>query len=175
MSLVTQNFIPGLPQLPYRYGVGHYEGVVAHATDNYGDTKEAERNFEASHWNDAFVHFFVDHAGILQVANTDFKAWGAGKYANERFVHVELCQTYDKQKFEAGYANYCWILGNLLAKKKIGVSRRGTFWTHNDVTQYLGGTFHTDPDQYLLSHGVSINKLVDDVTWWYKYFLEHGC
>jgi N-acetylmuramoyl-L-alanine amidase CwlA len=160
---ITVDLIPGLPELPYRNGVGNYEGVVAHATANYGDTAAGERNYEAGHYNDAFVHFFVDHTSIIQGANTKYLAWGAGHVANQRFVHVELCQTHDNAQFQEAYKRYVWLLAKLLKDRNLGVTRKSTFWTHHDVSTVLGDTDHTDPDEYLASHGVSIDKLVADV------------
>lgn len=161
---ITVSLIPGLPTKAYRHGVGAYEGVVAHATANYGDSDEGERNYEAAHWNDAFVHFFVDHDSITQVANTDYLAWGAGPNANPRFVHVELCQSHDHGQFQEAYKRYVWLLAKILKDKNLGVTRKGTLWTHSDVTKELGGTTHQDPDAYLAEHGVSIDQLVADVT-----------
>ena len=36
-------------------------------------------------------------------------------------------------------------------------------WTHSDVTHYLGGTDHEDPNDYLKSHGVSEAQFRADV------------
>lgn len=161
---IRQEFISGLPHYAYRNGVGAYEGVVAHATATYNDTAEGERSYESGHWNDAFVHFFVDEANIVQVADTNYIAWGAGSVANQRFVHVELCQTHDSAKFEQAYARYTWLLAKLLADRKLGVVLDKSFWGHGDVSSVLGGTNHTDPYAYLAEHGVSRDKLISDVT-----------
>jgi N-acetylmuramoyl-L-alanine amidase len=166
---ITVDFIPGLPQTPFRNGVGAYEGVVAHATDNYGDTDTGERNYEASGaWKNAFVHFFVDDDSITQAADTNYRAWGAGGAANPRFLHVELCQTHDEQKFKAAYLKYCVLIAWLLANRNLGVSFKGTLWGHLEITNTLGGTSHTDPWDYLASHGISKDQFIADVTWWYN-------
>lgn len=161
---ITQNLIPGLPKNPYRKGVSAYEGVVAHSTATPGADDVRERNFEAAHWKEAFVHFFVDWDSITQVADSNYVAWGAGPNANQRFVHVELCETPDAAKFNQSYARYTWLLAYILYGKRLGVKRQSTLWTHADVTRILGGTTHQDPVAYLQSHGVSIDKLVTDVT-----------
>lgn len=165
---ITQKFISGLPQTGYRNGVGAYEGVVAHSTASANSTAAANANYESSHWNDAFVHFFVDWTSIIQVADTKYKAWGAGATANARYVHVELCEPSDPNQFKEAYARYIWLLAKILHDRKLGVTRKSTFWTHHDVTTVLGGTTHTDPDNYLSAHGVSIDQLVSDVTNQYK-------
>jgi N-acetylmuramoyl-L-alanine amidase len=160
---ITVNLIPGLPQKAYRNGVGKYEGVVAHSTATPEATAVAERNFEAGHWNNAFVHYFVDWTSILQVADINYVSWHAGPAGNARFVGVELCETKDAAKFKESYARYTWLLAKILFDKKLGVKRQGTLWTHHDVSSLLGGSDHTDPDNYLAGHGITINQLVADV------------
>lgn len=174
---ITVSLIPGLPQTPFRNGVGAYEGVVAHATDNYEDTDTGERNYEANGaWKNAFVHFFVDDDSITQSADTNYLAWGAGPSANPRFLHVELCQTRDEQKFQAAYLKYCVLIAKLLADRNLGVSFKGTLWGHLEITNTLGGTTHTDPWGYLASHGKSKDQFITDVTWWYDELTkQHAC
>jgi outer membrane biosynthesis protein TonB len=161
---ITQQFINGIPHDAYRNGVGAYEGVVAHSTASPNSTAAGNANFEAGTWNNAFVHFFVDWTSIIQVADTQYKAWGAGAVANARYVHIELCEPSDANQFKEAYARYTWLLAKVLFDRKLGVKRQDTFWTHHDVTTILGGTTHTDPDSYLSAHGVSIDQLVADVT-----------
>lgn len=162
---IQQMIIPGLPKKPYRHGAGAYEGVVAHATDTPGADALREAKYFQGNWEEAkaFVHFFVDWERIVQTADIDYTAWHAGPYANQRFVGVELCETDDPQKFRESYKRYVWLLAWILYRKRLGVSRKGTLWTHHDVTDTLGGTTHEDPDAYLAKWGVSINQLVADV------------
>jgi N-acetylmuramoyl-L-alanine amidase len=161
---IIQNFIPGLPEDPYRYGVGAYEGVVGHSTDDLEAPALNVRNFETTHYNEAFVHFGVDWLGIYQFANTKYICYGAGHNANQRFVSVELCETKDPAKFKASYARYVWLLAKILFDRKLGVVESKTFWTHADVTKaWPQDTTHTDPVEYLKSHGVSVAQLVADV------------
>lgn len=160
---ITVNLIAGLPKNPYRHGVGAYEGVVAHSTATPEATAGAERAYESTHWNDAFVHFFVDWTSIIQVADTNYLSWNSGPQGNSRFVGVELCETKDPAKFQESYARYTWLLAKILHDKGLGVKRQSTLWTHHDVSSILGGSDHTDPDVYLAGHGVTIDKLVADV------------
>jgi N-acetylmuramoyl-L-alanine amidase CwlA len=161
---ITVNLIPGLPKKPYRNGVGKYEGVVAHSTATPEATAVSERTFESTHYNEAFVHFFVDWTSIVQVADTNYLSYNSGPQGNARFVGVELCETKDPAKFKESYARYTWLLAKILHDKGLGVSRKKTLWTHHDVSSTLGGSDHTDPDVYLASHGVTIDKLVADIT-----------
>ena len=163
MYQITQNFIAGLPKLSYRNGINAFEGVVCHATDNYNDTAIAERNYESTNNENAFVHFFVDDTTIVQVADTAFICWGCGHEGNQRFVQIELCQTYDQNKFNAAYDRYVWLIAKVLHDKNLGVTDGKTLVSHQWVTQNLGGTTHTDPIAYLASHGVSWSQHVANV------------
>ncbi|EIT83764.1 N-acetylmuramoyl-L-alanine amidase [Fictibacillus macauensis ZFHKF-1] len=173
---ITKNFIPGLPTFPYRHGVGAYEGVVSHCTDSSnrsgGDTPSKERAYEARTFNQAFVHFFVGvengDAVILQVASTDYGAYGAGPVANKRFVHVELCMYDDEALFSKAYDAYVYVLAKLLHDRKLDVTKAaadgsGTLWSHKDVNKFLGGTTHEDPIAYLAEHNISWNQHVKNV------------
>ncbi|KGT40450.1 hypothetical protein IY08_30145 (plasmid) [Bacillus cereus] len=88
-------FIPDLPKQPYRYGVGAYEGVVAHSTATPEAPAINIQKYESRTWRSAFVHYAVDWDEKVQIASTKHQAWGAGPAANARFVHVELCETSD--------------------------------------------------------------------------------
>lgn len=161
---ITQNFIAGLPKLSYRNGIGAYEGVVCHATDNYNDAAINERNYEAGTYENAFVHFFVDDTNIAQCADTNYICWGCGHEGNQRYVQVELCQSYDQTKFNNAYARYVWLLAKILYDKKLPVIDGKTLVSHQWVTNNLGGTTHQDPISYLASHGVSWGQHANNVS-----------
>ena len=164
---IVQNLIPGLPNEPY--DSGRYVGVVAHATANNGDTADGERNYESTTWQNAFVHFFVDDQKIEQVADYNYVCFGAGRIANHLgYVQVELCQTTDPAKFVAAYARYVWLLAHLLYQRKLGVVDRVTLMSHAQVSAKWHETTHTDPLDYLASHGKTWANLVADVTAQYK-------
>lgn len=166
---ITQDFLPAIPKEPYENGVGAWEGVVAHATDAMNDTALSERNYEASHWQDAFVHFFVDYETILNVADINYKAWGAGYPANMKFVHVELCETKDPVKFKESYDRWTWTLAHILFSRKLGVIDGKTLLSHAEVSRIFGDTDHTDPcgadgkSGYLGTHGITWTNVVEDV------------
>ncbi|MRB97776.1 N-acetylmuramoyl-L-alanine amidase [Bacillus cereus] len=153
--------IPDLPKQPYRYGVGAYEGVVAHSTA----TREAPainiQKYESRTWRSAFVHYAVDWDEKVQISSTKYRVWGAGPAANARFVHVELCETSDPMKFKRSYERYVELIGEILRERNIHPSKG--LWTHKDITYKLGGTDHEDPLDYLRSHGVSEAKFRADV------------
>ncbi|WP_144497032.1 N-acetylmuramoyl-L-alanine amidase [Bacillus toyonensis] len=153
--------IPDLPKQGYRYGVGAYEGVVAHSTATPEAPAINIRNYEARTWRNAFVHYATDWDENIQIASTKYRAWGAGPAANARFVHVELSETSDPIKFKKSYERYVKLLAKILKGRNIHPSVG--LWTHKDITYKLGGTDHEDPIQYLKSHGVSESQFRNDV------------
>jgi len=160
---IEQNFITGLPKEPYDNR--HYVGVVAHATANNGDTADAERNYESTTWQNAFVHFFVDDLKIEQVADTNYLCYGAGHTANHMgYAQVELCQSTDPAKFAAAYVRYVWLLAYLLFNRKLLVVDGVTLMSHAQVSAKWKETDHQDPIDYLASHGKTWANLVADVT-----------
>ncbi|WP_442852732.1 N-acetylmuramoyl-L-alanine amidase [Bacillus sp. UNC437CL72CviS29] len=167
LSIATSAFadrtliIPDLPKQPYRYGVGAYEGVVAHSTATPEAPAINIQKYESRTWRSAFVHYAVDWNETIQIADTKYIAYGAGPGANKRFVHVELCETRDYDKFKRSYEKYVKLLAKILKDNNLSVEKG--LWTHYDVTKYLGGTDHKDPLDYLRSHGVSEDQFRADV------------
>uniref|UniRef100_UPI0011A31120 N-acetylmuramoyl-L-alanine amidase n=1 Tax=Bacillus toyonensis TaxID=155322 RepID=UPI0011A31120 len=153
--------IPDLPKQPYRYGVGAYEGVVAHSTATPEAPAINIQKYESRTWKNAFVHYAVDWNETIQIADTKYIAYGGGPAANKRFVHVELCETADYTKFKRSYEKYVKLLAKILKDNKISVEKG--LWTHSDVTHHLGGTDHEDPIDYLQSHGISEAQFRADV------------
>ncbi|MBY0597677.1 N-acetylmuramoyl-L-alanine amidase [Bacillus bingmayongensis] len=153
--------IDGLPKTPYRYGVGAYEGVVAHSTATPEAPAINIQKYETRTWRNAFVHYAVDWNETIQIADTKYIAYGGGPAANKRFVHVELCETKDYEKFKRSYDKYVKLLAKILRDRGISVEKG--LWTHSDVTHHLGGTDHEDPLDYLRSHGVSEAQFRADV------------
>ncbi|AFU12952.1 N-acetylmuramoyl-L-alanine amidase family 2 [Bacillus thuringiensis MC28] len=153
--------IPDLTKQPYRYGVGKYEGVVAHSTATPEAPAINIQKYESRTWRSAFVHYAVDWDETIQIADTRYIAYGAGAAANQRFVHVELCETADYTKFKRSYEKYIRLLAKILKDNNLSVEKG--LWTHDDVRKYLGGTTHEDPLNYLKFHGVSEAQFRADV------------
>ncbi|MGX5389566.1 N-acetylmuramoyl-L-alanine amidase [Bacillus thuringiensis] len=153
--------IPDVPKTPYRGGIGAYEGVVAHSTATPEAPAINIQRYETRTWRNAFVHYAVDWNESIQIASTEYIAYGAGLAANKRFVHVELCETADYAKFKRSYEKYVKLLAKILQDNHLSVEKG--LWTHNDVRKYLGGTDHEDPIDYLRSHGVSESQFRSDV------------
>lgn len=93
-SFVTSAFadrvllIPDLPKQPYRYGVGAYEGVVAHSTATPEALAINIQKYESRTWHNAFVYYAVDWDETLQIADTCNIAYGVGLAANKRFLRL---------------------------------------------------------------------------------------
>jgi N-acetylmuramoyl-L-alanine amidase CwlA len=165
---VIEDWIAGLPHIPYRGGVGRWEGVVMHQTGNPNDTARSEREYEARTFQDAFVHEFIDPYEIIQVANPQYIAYGAGAVANERFIHLELCSAKNQAEFDSSYDRWCQRAAYFLALRNLQVvpaiiDGSGTLWSHKDVSQFLGRTNHEDPIAYLASWGKSWQDVINTV------------
>lgn len=169
MYQIINNHIPGLPQTPYRAGIGAYVGVVAHATASYAPD-ENELSYFNNNWKKvkAFAHAFVDWDSIREFADPNYTAWGAGPKANPLYLHVELCQTKNKAQFTESYKRFVWTIAYYLFERKLGVIDGKTLVSHDWVSHNLGGSTHTDPIDYLAENGKKWADLVADVTVAYK-------
>ncbi|RIO41984.1 glucosaminidase domain-containing protein [Staphylococcus nepalensis] len=170
-----QDIASYLPKYQYRYGKP--EGIVMHDTANDNSTITGEINYMKNNYNSAFVHAYVDGNRIIETANTDYLAWGAGPAANDRFIHVELVHTHDYDSFARSINNYAdYAATNLqyygLAPDSAEYDGVGTVWTHQAVSKYLGGSDHTDPHGYLANHNYSYDELYDLI--YEKYLIKTG-
>ena len=140
---------------------GNYSGtsngkpnmVVVHETANPNDSIWGEINFERANYNNAFVHAFVDADHIIQISNTDHEAWGAAYPANGRAIQFEQVEVYGAWNFARELVNAAYYTAYNMKKYGLTPSlaqgnATGTLWSHHNVSQYLGGTDHTDPDGY---------------------------
>ncbi|WP_246569730.1 cell wall-binding repeat-containing protein [Lentibacillus saliphilus] len=163
---IEYNHLTHLPILNYRGGVGAVEGVVAHETANDNSTILGEIGWMSKNWQNAFVHAFVDDERIIEVHPTDYKAWGAGRYANERFIHVELVRTHSFEEFARSINNYAYYIARKLNAYDLKVINAettgvGSLWSHYAVTRHLGGTTHVDPHGYFAKYGYNWNAFVE--------------
>lgn len=127
--------------------------VVVHETANPNDSIQGEINFEKTHYNDAFVHAFVDGNQIIEIAPTDQEAWGAAYPANGRAVQFEQVEVYGANNFARELVNAAYYTAYKMNEygmvpELAQANGTGTLWSHHNVSQYLGGTDHTDPDNY---------------------------
>lgn len=167
---IAVNLIPGLPKVSLDTPNHKAAGVVLHATANYAagnDTADAERNYEAGHFNSAFVHTFTDSTRILQVAPFDNGAYHAYSFANHHFLGNELCQYADAPRFDASYDRWVWLAARQLFDLGLKPQDKVTLWSHLEISQTYQGN-HEDPIAYLASHGKNWSNVVTDVTSYYN-------
>ncbi|MHC5280681.1 GW domain-containing glycosaminoglycan-binding protein [Listeria kieliensis] len=153
------------PKFNYRNGYGKPEGIVLHETANNNSTIQNEIDYMSRNWQNAFVHTFVDKSRIIQIHPTDNAVWGAGQYANARFIQFELVRSKTFDDFARSINNYAYYSAYLLTKYNMKVDSaegdgKGTVWSHNAVTKYLGGTTHTDPIGYFNQYGYNWNSMI---------------
>lgn len=153
-ATIQTNIWSGYPTTEMNYEYDKPEGVVVHETANTGnDSINMEINYAESNWKNAFVHSYVSDKQIVNVANTDLKCWGSGAAGNARFVQFEQIEVHSKAAFAKELNNAAYYTAYLLKEYGLTPSlaksnKTGTVWSHHNVSQYLGGTDHTDPDGY---------------------------
>ncbi|KRM58451.1 N-acetylmuramoyl-L-alanine amidase [Secundilactobacillus malefermentans] len=152
---ITKSIWSGFPKNSYRNGKP--EGVVVHETANPSSTIYNEISYMKSNYQNAFVHTFIDASNIINIADTSKLSWGAGPAANARFVQFEQVEVHSKAAFAQEVNNAAYYTAYILNQYGLTPSRAtakaGTIYSHHDVTNYLGGTTHTDPDGYWATAG----------------------
>ena len=174
---IEEDYTSYFPKYGYRNGVGRPEGIVVHDTANDNSTIDGEIAFMKRNYNSAFVHAFVDGNRIIETAPTDYLSWGAGPYGNQRFINVEIVHTHDYDSFARSMNNYADYAATQLQYYNLKPDSaendgRGTVWTHAAISNFLGGTDHADPHQYLRSHNYSYAELYDLI--YEKYLIKTG-
>ncbi|CEA00606.1 Bifunctional autolysin precursor [Jeotgalicoccus saudimassiliensis] len=171
---IQYDYIQDLPKLAYGsdYGwepengeVGKPSGVVLHDVGNENSTIYGEIEYMTRNWENAFVHAFVDADNIIQVADTDYLAYGAGPVSNDMHMHVELMRYDNKHDFAKSINNYADYIANLLYKYKLPVvsaeeTGEGTLYSHVAVSNHLGGTASPDPYEYFARYDYEYNDVI---------------
>ncbi|MGY5340134.1 peptidoglycan recognition protein family protein [Levilactobacillus spicheri] len=143
---ITKSIWSGFPKNKYRYGKP--EGVVVHETANPNSTIYNEIAYMQRNYQSAFVHTFVDGSRIINIANPNYLSWGAGPVANQRYVQFEQVEVHSKGVFAAELNNAAYYTAYTLKQYGLTPKRYTTVLSHHDVSNRLGGTNHSDPDQY---------------------------
>ncbi|WEV36798.1 SLAP domain-containing protein [Lactobacillus sp. ESL0677] len=158
--------------IPYRNGKP--EGIVIHETATPNATAHDEAIYFNREWKNiyAYVHAFVDKTGVIQMMSPDSGTWGAGPQANDRFIQVELCEENNAADFAKGVNNDAIYAAALLHHYGLQPDNavhdgQGTIWSHHAVSQYLGGTDHTDPDGYFAKWGYTMDDFYNLVKYYY--------
>lgn len=163
------------------YGLGASQGdsrtatkwyIIAHDTgnDNNKGTNSAknEASYMKSHWSAAYTHFIVDDAGIYQVGEPGYVAWGALNANPYSPMQVELAHVNSQTRFNESYKRYIWLIRYYANKYDIpltldtgGAGTKGVK-THQWVTNHYGGD-HVDPYGYLAKWGISKAQFAKDL------------
>ncbi|WP_056936846.1 N-acetylmuramoyl-L-alanine amidase [Limosilactobacillus gastricus] len=127
--------------------------VIVHETANPSSNIWSEINYMKNNYDSAFVHAFVNGDNIVVISSTDREAWGAAYPANGRaiqFEQVEVHSAYDfaKELLNAAYFTATEMKLYGMTPSLASSDGSGTLWSHADVSNYLGGTDHTDPISY---------------------------
>lgn len=157
---IIKDHIPGFPRVPY--AMGRPTMIVLHETANPTATIDNEVAYVKRNWQNANFHYIVDANKAVEVTDPDYMGGGAGPNANPYAIHIELVRNTD---FAKAYNNWLDLAGSLAKRYGIPMTygQANGITTHNWVSQNMGGTDHTDPDAWLATNGVSINKLAEDI------------
>lgn len=165
MSLV----LPGAPSIATELlDMGHRSGealaptgLVLHSTADPGATAEQIRAFFArlQSPNRVNAHLAVDWNVALQLVPYTEVAWHAGPTANGRFLGMELCETKDPDQFHTSFLSWIAIAVQLFKTHRWPVDD-AHLWSHARVSATFHETDHTDPIDYLASHGHTWDDVV---------------
>ena len=138
-----------------RFAAGKPTWVVVHSSGNPNASLESEISYMSRNYRNAFTNAWAGHNKIVEIANTDYRAWGAGRTANKYAVQIEV--TEDKrltktQKLQAIDRESFWVAVQC-AYYGIPLNK---VYSHNDISRmYPQDTNHTDPIAFFKSVGVS--------------------
>ena len=138
-----------------RFSAGKPTWVVVHSSGNPNASLESEIAYMTRNQDSAFTQAWAGHDKIIEIANTDYPAWGAGRTANKYAVQIEV--TEDKrlskaQKLQAIDREAFWVSVQC-AYYDIPLNK---VYSHADISRmYPQDTDHTDPIAFFKSVGVS--------------------
>ena len=157
-----------------KYRTGKPEGIVIHETATPGASAYNEAIYFNREWKKmySYVHAFVDSTQVIQMMTPSYGVWGAGALANNRFIQIELCQETTRDKFAKSVNNDAIYAAKLLHRYNIVPTHasntgKGTIWSHHAVSRFIGGTNHTDPDDYFAKWGYSMNDFFSLLKYYY--------
>lgn len=138
-----------------RFSAGKPTWVVVHSSGNPNAGLDSEIAYMARNQDYAFTQAWAGHNKIVEIANTDYPAWGAGRTANKYALQIEV--TEDKrltkaQKLQAIDREAFWVAVQC-AYYGIPLNK---VYSHADISRmYPQDTNHTDPIAFFKSVGVS--------------------
>lgn len=171
-KIVQDSRMNNLPK--YNYKSGKFIGVVIHETANPNSTIEGEVNYMYNNYQSAFVHAYASSDKIIQTAPSNYLAWGAGANANPYFYQIELTRSNTFDGFAKSVNNQAYLAAKMLKENGLAPSLAdnnqgtGTIISHNAISQYWGGTDHTDPVGYFNQWGYNMDQFYSLVQKHYK-------
>ena len=157
-----------------RFSAGKPTWVVVHSSGNPNASIDSEIAYMARNQDNAFTNAWVGHNKIVEIANTDYRCWGAGRTANKYAVQIEV--TEDKrlskaQKLQAIDREAFWVAVQC-AYYGIPLNK---VYSHNDISRmYPQDTDHTDPITFFKSVGVSWSDFKTQVKKYYDVLVVGG-
>ena len=157
-----------------RFAAGKPTWVVVHSSGNPNAGIDSEIAYMARNQDYAFTQAWAGHNKIVEIANTDYPAWGAGRTANKYAVQIEV--TEDKrlskaQKLQAIDREAFWVAVQC-AYYNIPLNK---VYSHNDISNmYPQDTNHTDPIAFFASVGVSWSAFKEQVKKYYDVLVAGG-
>lgn len=157
-----------------KFSAGKPTWVVVHSSGNPNASLESEISYMSRNYRNAFTNAWAGHDKIIEIASTDYRAWGAGRTANKYAVQIEV--TEDKrlskaQKLQAIDREAFWVAVQC-AYYNIPLNK---VYSHNDISRmYPNDTNHTDPIAFFKSVGVSWSDFKAQVKRYYDVLVAGG-
>ena len=157
-----------------RFAAGKPTWVVVHSSGNPNASLESEIAYMARNQDNAYTQAWAGHNKIVEIANTDYRCWGAGRTANKYAVQIEV--TEDKrltkeQKLQAIDREAFWVAVQC-AYYGIPLNK---VYSHADISRmYPQDTDHTDPIAFFKSVGVSWSQFKAQVKKYHDVLVTGG-
>lgn len=157
-----------------RFAAGKPTWAVVHSSGNPNASLESEIAYMTRNQDSAFTQAWCGHDKIVEIASTDYRAWGAGKTANQYAVQIEV--TEDKrltkaQKLQAIDREAFWVA---VQCAYYGISLDKVY-SHADISRmYPQDTDHTDPIAFFNSVGVSWSAFKVQIKKYYDVLVAGG-
>ena len=157
-----------------RFSAGKPTWVVVHSSGNPNASIDSEIAYMTRNQDNAYVQAWCGHNKIVEIANTDYRCWGAGRTANKYAVQIEV--TEDKrlskaQKLQAIDREAFWVAVQC-AYYNIPLNK---VYSHADISRmYPQDTNHTDPIAFFKSVGVSWSQFKAQVKKYHDVLVAGG-
>ena len=157
-----------------KFSAGKPTWVVVHSSGNPNASLESEISYMSRNYRNAYTNAWAGHNKIVEIANTDYRAWGAGRTANKYAVQIEVTEDkrlYKAQKLQAIDREAFWVAVQC-AYYGIPLNK---VYSHADISRmYPQDTNHTDPIAFFKSVGVSWSQFKAQVKKYHDVLVAGG-